>query len=355
MPTIEYLLQRDCRVILCSHLGRPRGAVDESLRLAPVGDRLAILLGQPVTSLSDCAGPAARQHVASMSAGQVALLENLRFWPGEEANDAEFASELASLADCFVMDAFAVAHRSHASTVGVPRLLPSAMGLLTQREVESLGVALGQPERPMAALMGGAKVSDKILVLQNLLERLDHLFIGGGMAVTFLAATGNPVGASPVETDRLDFARDVLQRAAQNGITVHIPEDLVVASEFAGEPARTANVNADDVPDGWYIMDVGVRTADRFTQALAGCKTIIWNGPMGVFEMQRFSAGTRTVANGIAGLTGVTTVVGGGSTAEAVEALGLEAQMTHVSTGGGASLEFLEGRDLPGIAALPDA
>ena len=197
-----------------------------------MGDRLAILLGQPVASLSDCVGPAAHQHVASMSAGQVALLENLRFWPGEEANDAGFASDLASLADCFVMDAFAVAHRAHASTVGVPRLLPSAMGLLTQREVESLGVALGQPERPMAALMGGAKVSDKILVLQNLLERLDHLFIGGGMAVTFLAATGNPVGASPVETDRLDFARDLLQRAAQNGITVHIPEDLVVASEF---------------------------------------------------------------------------------------------------------------------------
>lgn len=355
LPTIEYLLQQDCRVILCSHLGRPRGVFDESLRIAPVGDRLAILLGQPVTSLSDCVGPAAHRHVASMSAGQVALLENLRFWPGEEANDAEFAGDLASLADCFVMDAFAVAHRAHASTVGIPRLLPSAMGLLTQREVESLGVALGQPERPMAALMGGAKVSDKILVLQNLLERLDHLFIGGGMAVTFLAATGNSVGASPVETDRLDFARDVLQRAAQNGITVHIPEDLVVASEFSGEPARTANVNADDVPDGWYIMDVGVRTADKFTRALAGCKTIIWNGPMGVFEMQRFSAGTRTVANGIAGLRGVTTVVGGGSTAEAVEALGLEAQMTHVSTGGGASLEFLEGRDLPGIAALPDA
>ncbi len=355
LPTIEYLLEQDCRVILCSHLGRPRGVFDGSLRMAPVGDRLAILLGQPVASLSDCVGPAAHQHVASMSAGQVALLENLRFWPGEEANDAEFAGDLASLADCFVMDAFAVAHRAHASTVGIPRLLPSAMGLLTQREVESLGVALGQPERPMAALMGGAKVSDKILVLQNLLERLDHLFIGGGMAVTFLAATGNSVGASPVETDRLDFARDVLQRAAQNGITVHIPEDLVVASEFSGEPARTANVNADDVPDGWYIMDVGVRTADKFTRALAGCKTIIWNGPMGVFEMQRFSAGTRTVANGIAGLRGVTTVVGGGSTAEAVEALGLEAQMTHVSTGGGASLEFLEGRDLPGIAALPDA
>ena len=355
LPTIEYLLEQDCRVILCSHLGRPRGVFDGSLRMAPVGDRLAILLGQPVTSLSDCVGPAAHRHVASMSAGQVALLENLRFWPGEEANDAEFAGDLASLADCFVMDAFAVAHRAHASTVGIPRLLPSAMGLLTQREVESLGVALGQPERPMAALMGGAKVSDKILVLQNLLERLDHLFIGGGMAVTFLAATGNSVGASPVETDRLDFARDVLQRAAQNGITVHIPEDLVVASEFSGEPARTANVNADDVPDGWYIMDVGVRTADKFMRALAGCKTIIWNGPMGVFEMQRFSAGTRTVANGIAGLRGVTTVVGGGSTAEAVEALGLEAQMTHVSTGGGASLEFLEGRDLPGIAALPDA
>ena len=355
LPTIEYLLERDCKVALCSHLGRPRGKVDESLLLAPVGDRLAVLLNRPVQSLNDCIGPDVAGAVAGMSPGQIVLLENLRFHAGEEKNDAEFAGQLASLADCFVMDAFAVAHRAHASTVGLPRLLPSAMGLLTQREVESLGLALAEPERPLAALMGGAKVSDKILVLENLLSRLDHLFIGGGMAVTFLAAIGKSVGASAVEEDRLEFARDVLRRAERDGVTVHLPHDVVTADEFAAKPNALATRSVDDVPDGWYIMDVGPDTASTYAAALAGCKTILWNGPMGVFEMKRFSAGTRQVANGIAGRAGVTTVVGGGSTAEAVESLGLMDRMTHVSTGGGASLEFLEGRELPGIAALPDA
>ena len=355
LPTIEYLLERDCKVTLCSHLGRPRGKVDESLLLAPVGDRLAVLLNRPVQSLNDCIGPDVAGAVAGMSPGQVVLLENLRFHAGEEKNDAEFAGQLASLADCFVMDAFAVAHRAHASTVGLPRLLPSAMGLLTQREVESLGLALAEPERPLAALMGGAKVSDKILVLENLLSRLDHLFIGGGMAVTFLAAIGKSVGASSVEEDRLEFARDVLRRAERDGVTVHLPQDVVTADEFAAKPNALATRSVDDVPDGWYIMDVGPDTASTYAAALAGCKTILWNGPMGVFEMKRFSAGTRQVANGIAGRPGVTTVVGGGSTAEAVESLSLMDRMTHVSTGGGASLEFLEGRELPGIAALPDA
>ena len=355
LPTIEYLLERDCKVALCSHLGRPRGKVDESLRLAPVGDRLAVLLNRPVQSLNDCIGPDVAGAVAGMSPGQIVLLENLRFHAGEEKNDAEFAGQLASLADCFVMDAFAVAHRAHASTVGLPQLLPSAMGLLTQREVESLGLALAEPERPLAALMGGAKVSDKILVLENLLSRLDHIFIGGGMAVTFLAAIGKSVGASSVEEDRLEFARDVLQRAERDGVTVHLPLDVVTADEFAAKPNALATRSVDDVPDGWYIMDVGPDTASTYAAALAGCKTILWNGPMGVFEMKRFSAGTRQVANGIAGRAGVTTVVGGGSTAEAVESLGLMDRMTHVSTGGGASLEFLEGRELPGIAALPDA
>ena len=354
LPTIEYLLERDCKVALCSHLGRPRGQVAEKLRLAPVGDRLAALLDHQVTSLPDCVGSDVADAVSAMSPGEIVLLENLRFHAGEEKNDGGFAGELAALADCFVMDAFAVAHRAHASTVGVPGLLPSAMGLLTQREVESLGLALAEPERPLAALMGGAKVSDKILVLENLLSRLDHLFIGGGMAVTFLAAKGKSVGASVVEADRLDFARDVLRRAERDGVAVHLPQDVVIADGFAAEPNAIATRSVDEVPDGWYVMDVGADTASRYAAALAGCKTILWNGPMGVFEMERFSAGTRQVANGIAGRPDVTTVVGGGSTAEAVESLGLMDRMTHVSTGGGASLEFLEGRELPGIAALPD-
>ena len=355
LPTIDYLLERDCKVVLSSHLGRPRGKVDEALRLFPVGDRLSVLLGRPVTSLSDCIGPDVASEVAAMENGQVYLLENLRFHEGEENNDNAFSKELAALADCFVMDAFAVAHRAHASTVGLPRMLPSAMGLLMQREVESLGLALTSPERPLAALMGGAKVSDKILVLENLLGNLDRLYIGGGMAVTFLAALGKPVGASPVEADRLDFAREVIDRAKRGTIELHVPTDIVAASEFEPHPVESQTFPVDGVPDGWYIMDVGNATAQSFARGLADCKTIIWNGPMGVFEMERFSAGTRTVANAIAGLPNVTTVVGGGSTAEAVEALGLETSMTHVSTGGGASLEFLEGRELPGIAALPDA
>ncbi len=355
LPTIEYLLERRCKVVLCSHLGRPRGKVDESLRLAPVGDRLAALLKRFVRSLNDCIGPEVTGAVSGMSAGEIVLLENLRFHAGEENNDTEFAGELASLAECFVMDAFAVAHRAHASTVGLPQLLPSAMGLLTQREVESLGLALAEPERPLAALMGGAKVSDKILVLENLLSRLDHLFIGGGMAVTFLAATGKSVGASAVEEDRLEFARDVLQRAERDGVALHLPQDVIAADVFAPEPNAVSHRLVGEVPDGWYIMDVGPETATSYAAALSDCKTILWNGPMGVFEMERFSAGTRQIANCIAGFPGITTVVGGGSTAEAVESLGLMDDMTHVSTGGGASLEFLEGKDLPGIAALPDA
>jgi phosphoglycerate kinase len=355
LPTIQYLVDQRCRIVLCSHLGRPRGRVDESLRLKPVGDRLAILLGRSVASLRDCVGPAVTERVSQLSPGEICLLENLRFHEGEESNDDAFAAELASLADCFVMDAFAVAHRAHASTVGIPEHLPTAMGLLTQKEVESLGLALVDPERPLAALMGGAKVSDKILVLENLLSRLDHLFIGGGMAVTFLAAAGKSVGASVVEEDRLDFARDVLQRAQDGGVTVHLPADVVAASEFTVQPGAVNTVPADGVPDGWYIMDIGEITSGSYAETLAGCKTILWNGPMGVFEMDRFKAGTRRVADSIAGLPGATTVVGGGSTAEAVEALGLMNQMTHVSTGGGASLEFLEGRTLPGIAAIPDA
>ncbi len=354
LPTIHYLLERDCRVILCSHLGRPGGKVTEELRLAPVGDRLGFLLDRPVKSLDDCVGPGVATAVADMAPGDVVLLENLRFHPGEEKNDSQFSRDLAAISDRFVMDAFAVAHRAHASTVGLPKLLPSAMGLLVQREVESMGRALESPERPLAALLGGAKVSDKILVLENLLDKLDHIFIGGGMCVTFLKALGVNTGASSVETDRLDFVKELMERAEQRNIQVHLPGDLVVADRF-GDDGEVKTVASGQVPDDWFIMDVGDDTAKQFARELAACRTIIWNGPMGVFEIPRFSQGTRMVAQGIAGAEGVTTVVGGGSTAEAVEEMGLMDRMTHVSTGGGASLEFLEGKELPGIAALPGA
>ena len=355
LPTIQYLVDQGSKIVLCSHLGRPNGEIVEELRLAPVGGRLAMLLERPVKSLPEVIGPAVAGAVSQMSPGDIILLENLRFHPGEEQNDGVFACELADTVDCFVMDAFAVAHRSHSSTEGITKFLPSAMGLLLQREVEAMGRALESPEKPLAALLGGAKVSDKMLLLDNLLEKLDHLLIGGGMCVTFLNALGFLTGASRVEEDRLDFARQIMDRAEAANIKVHLPGDVVIASEFAADPGDTDVVNVGDVPDGWYIMDIAPSSAQDFAEALSRCKTIIWNGPMGVFEMPKFSHGTRTVAEAIAGLSGVTTVVGGGSTAEAVEELGLMDKMTHVSTGGGASLEFLEGKELPGIAALPDA
>ncbi|HAA95690.1 MAG TPA: phosphoglycerate kinase [Dehalococcoidia bacterium] len=355
LPTIRYLIDQGSKVVLCSHLGRPKGEVVEGLRLAPVGDRLAMLLERQVKSLPEITGPAVEQAISEMSAGDVVLLENLRFNPGEEKNDGAFACELSDNVDCFVNDAFAVCHRAHASTDGITKFLPSAMGLLVQKEVESMGKALESPEKPLAALMGGAKVSDKILLLDNLLEKLDHLFIGGGMCVTFLNALGYSTGASRIEEDRLEFAKEIMARAEAGNVKLHLPENVVIANEFAADPAETDVMHVGDVPDGWYIMDIAPNSAEDFAKALTTCKTIIWNGPMGVFEMPKFSHGTRTVANAIAGITGVTSVVGGGSTAEAIEELGLMDKMTHVSTGGGASLEFLEGKELPGIAALPDA
>ncbi|MCH8298877.1 MAG: phosphoglycerate kinase [Chloroflexi bacterium] len=355
LPTIQYLVDQGSKIILCSHLGRPNGEIVEELRLAPVGGRLAMLLERPVKCLPEVIGPAVAGAVSQMSPGDIILLENLRFHPGEEQNDGVFACELADTVDCFVMDAFAVAHRAHASTEGITKFLPSAMGLLLQKEVEAMGRALESPEKPLAALLGGAKVSDKILLLDNLLGKLDHLFIGGGMCVTFLNALGFLTGASKVEEDRLDFARQIMDRAEAANIKVHLPDDVVIANEFAADPGDTDVVNVGDVPDGWYIMDIAPSSAQDFAEALSRCKTIIWNGPMGVFEMPKFSHGTRTVAEAIAGLSGVTTVVGGGSTAEAVEELGLVDKMSHVSTGGGASLEFLEGKELPGIAALADS
>jgi len=355
LPTINYLVENDCKIILCSHLGRPNGKVDEELRLAPIGDRLSTLLEMPVQSLHDCIGPDVKSVIDNLAPKDIVLLENLRFHLGEENNDPQFAEQLSTLADFFIMDAFAVAHRAHASTVGVGKFLPSAMGLLVQREVESMSQALDSPKSPFAALLGGAKVSDKILVIENILSKLDSLFIGGGMSVTFLKSQGYPTGASNIEEDRIEFARDLIEQARSKGINVHLPEDVVVSSEFSPNPSSMLTVSVDEVPTNWYIMDIGEKSAHSFSDSLSQSKTIIWNGPMGVFEMPRFSRGTRTVATAIAALNEATTVVGGGSTAEAVEALGLMEQMSHVSTGGGASLEFLEGKDLPGISALPEA
>ena len=354
LPTIQYLQEQHARVVLCSHLGRPRGKVDEDARLAPVAERLARLVTRTgVVYIKECVGPHAAATVSALPPGGVALLENVRFEPGEEQNDPEFARALASLADVFVNDAFGTAHRAHASTVGVTEHLPSVAGLLMERELEMLGMVLNAPKRPLAAILGGAKVSDKIAVLGNLLEKADLILIGGGMAATFFKAMGHPVGDSLVEEERVGFAGDVLARARQGGVDLALPEDVVVAREFHAD-SESRTVTVDKIPDGWRVMDIGPRTVAAFRQRLESCGTVVWNGPMGVFEFPAFSSGTRSVAEALAGLDNAVTVVGGGSTSEAVTLLGLAERMTHVSTGGGASLEFLEGRDLPGVAVLQD-
>ena len=353
LPTIEYLRERGAVVVLCSHLGRPGGKVVENMRLAPVGARLSELLGAEVTCVAECVGPEVDAAVATAGPGDVLLLENLRFHPEEEKNDPDFAQALASLGEVFVEDGFGVSHRAHASTEGVTRFLPSVAGFLVEAELAALGGLLESPARPLVAVLGGAKVSDKMGVLENFIERVDSILIGGGMAATFLKAKGLPVGASLVEDDRLDLAQEVMARAARGGVTLAIPSDVVVADAFSAE-AQCRTVDVEDVPDGWYIMDIGHKTLDTFRAEAANGKTILWNGPMGVFEMPAFSRGTREFAAALGSLDGVTTVLGGGSTAEVVHELGITDRITHVSTGGGASLEFLEGRTLPGVAALLD-
>ena len=354
LPTIDHLRTEGARTIICSHLGRPKGKVVDGLRMAPVGEQLSLLLGTEAACVDDCIGSAVEDAASSMDGGDVLVLENLRFHPGEETNDPDFSRSLARLADLFVMDAFAVAHRAHASTVGVPQLLPTAAGMLIQREVEMLGKVLGSPDRPLAALLGGAKVEDKIRVLDNLLNRVDMLFIGGGMANAFLQAQGYSTGASQADEEDVGFARRILKRAGSRNIPVHLPTDVVVADKFGGDDQTAKTVPVDQVPAGWHVMDIGPSTTEAFSRSLEECKSVVWNGPMGVFERAPFSQGTRTIASALACSEGVV-IVGGGSTAEVVEEMGLADQMAHVSTGGGASLEFLEGKDLPGLAAIPDA
>ncbi len=354
LPTLRYLLERECRLVVCSHLGRPAGRVVESLQMAPVSRRLADLLGANVFQCADTIGDSARKMASALAPGEVLVLENVRFHPGEERNDAEFAQALASLASLYVNDAFGVAHRAHASTVGVTRYLPSVAGLLMEKELRVLGRLLNNPPRPFAAILGGAKVSDKIGVLDNLSNKVDLLLIGGGMAATFLKAQGHNVGDSPVECDRLEFANELIERSSSSGgARVLLPSDVVVTDEFA-EDVKSLTVSVDSIPRGYKVMDIGPNTAKGYAEAVRDCGTVMWNGPQGVFEWEAFSRGTRTIAETLASLHDATTVIGGGSTAEAVARLGLSDRMSHVSSGGGASLEFMEGRELPGVAALPD-
>jgi phosphoglycerate kinase len=349
LPTIHYLLEHGAKVILMSHLGRPKGKVVDVLRLDPVAERLAELLGRPVRKLDDCVGPEVEAAVAEMQPSDVILLENVRFHPGDEANDPDFAKRLASLADIFVNDAFGAAHRAHASTVGVAEYLPSVAGFLMEKELTFLGQALAAPEHSFVAILGGAKVSDKIGVIDNLLTRVDVLLIGGGMANTFLKAQGYEIGQSLVEDESLDVARETLERAGERLV---LPVDVVIADRFDAE-ADSKVVPVDQVPKDWRILDIGPETVGLFQQKLAGARTVVWNGPMGVFEFPRFAAGTKAIAH-ILAESGATTIIGGGDSVAAVEQAGLADKMTHISTGGGASLEFLEGKELPGVAALLD-
>jgi phosphoglycerate kinase len=350
MPTLEYLLKNGAAVILCSHLGRPKGGPEPKYSLRPVAEHLSGLLGKPVAFAEDCVGPVAEKAAKALKPGGVLLLENTRFHPEEEKNNSEMAKQLAALADLYVNDAFGSAHRAHASTEGVAHHLPAVSGFLMEKELAYLGRALADPERPFLAVMGGAKISDKIAVIQNLLSKVDSLLIGGGMANTFFKAQGHNVGDSLVEAEALDTASGLLKSA---GDKLVLPVDCVIADRFDAE-AQSKVVPVDQVPDGWRILDIGPATVAHFSNRLAAAKTVVWNGPMGVFEFPRFAEGTFAVARVLAGLKGATTIIGGGDSAAAVEQSGLADKMSHISTGGGASLEFLEGKQLPGVVALLD-
>lgn len=352
LPTITYLIDHRARIILCSHLGRPHGRVDEHLRLSPVGRRLSELVQRPVEALREAIGPGVVRTVSEMQDGELVLLENLRFYPGEEENDPAFARELATLADLYVNDAFGASHRAHASIVGLAAYLPCVAGLLMEKEIEQMSGLLEDPARPFAAIMGGAKVGEKIGILENILPKVDLVLVGGGMAATFLKGMGFDVGISSVEPDKMELIGTIMQEAETLGVTVLLPEDVVVAEKLeAGANARV--VSAEQIPADCMIADIGPLTISAFTRELTTCRTVAWNGPMGVFEIPQFSNGTTSIATVLASLN-ATTVIGGGSTAEAVTQLGMAGRMTHVSTGGGASLQFLSGKILPGIAVLAD-
>lgn len=352
LKTIRYLLEHKAKVILCSHLGRPKGEFNLKYSLAPVAAYLSNALGQEVKMASDVIGDSAKSIAASLKDGEAALLENVRFHKEEEKNDPAFAKELASLADIYVNDAFGAAHRAHASTAGVADYLPAVCGYLIQKEITIMGGALADPKRPFVAILGGSKVSDKIGVITNLLEKVDTLVIGGGMAYTFLNAMGYAIGTSLCESDKLDLAKDIMAKAKEKGVKFLIPVDNVVADKFDKDAAHQV-AKSDHMPEGWMGLDIGPETSALYADAIKDAGTVVWNGPMGVFEWENFAAGTKAVAAAIAQSHAIS-IIGGGDSAAAVEKLGFADQMTHISTGGGASLELLEGKILPGIACLND-
>jgi len=352
LPTLKYLIEHKAKVIVCSHLGRPEGKVVEGLRMAPVAKRLSQLMNWPISTASDCVCENVKEAVNNLKPGDILVLENLRFHPEEEANDPTFARNLASLADIYVDDAFGTAHRAHASTVGVAQYLPAVAGLLMEKELSTLGGILSSPEHPFAALLGGAKVSDKIGLIQNILDKVDKLLIGGGMAATFLKAQGHSVGLSLIEVDKLGLARELMDSASRKNVSLLLPLDVVVAENITRDSVGQI-VRISDIPENKGIVDIGPLTSDMFSQQIKPCRTIFWNGPMGVYEIGQFAVGTKAMAELLASLK-ATTIVGGGSTAEIVEEMHLASKMTHVSTGGGASLKFLEGKTLPGVAVLQD-
>ncbi|MCY9545498.1 phosphoglycerate kinase [Lysinibacillus xylanilyticus] len=352
IPTIEYLVEQGAKVILASHLGRPKGEVKEDMRLTAVGVRLAELIGKPVTKLDESIGQGVEEAVAKMQNGDMILLENVRFHAGEEKNDPALAEQFAKLADVYVNDAFGAAHRAHASTEGIAKHVPAVSGFLMQKELDVLGKALSNPEHPFTAIIGGAKVKDKIGVIESLLEKVDHLIIGGGLSFTFIKAQGHDIGKSLLEEDKIDLAKSFIEKAKAKGVQLHMPIDAVVANEFSKD-AETQIVDVDAIPADWMGLDIGPKTAAKYAEVIKNSKLIIWNGPMGVFEMDKFANGTKTVADAMATTAGYT-VIGGGDSAAAVEKFEVADKMDHISTGGGASLELMEGKELPGIVALND-
>ena len=352
LPTIKYLLSHNAKVILCSHLGRPKGEFNMQYSLAPVAKYLSKVLGQEVKIASDVVGESAKKLAGELKDGEAMLIENVRFHKEETKNDPAFAKDLASLAEIYVNDAFGTAHRAHASTAGVAQYLPAVCGYLIQKEISVMGGALENPKRPFVAILGGAKVSDKIGVINNLLEKVDTLIVGGGMAYTFFKAQGHSIGTSICEEDKLELAKETLQTAKDQGVNFLLPVDNRVADKYA-EDAQFKTVDSDDIPDGWMGLDIGPKTEKLFSDAIKGAGTVVWNGPMGVSEWKNFASGTIAVATAVA-QSGAVSIIGGGDSAAAIEKLGFADKMTHISTGGGASLEFLEGKELPGIAALND-
>ena len=353
LPTIQYLIDQGAKVILASHFGRPKGKVVEEMRLTPVGVRLSELLGKNVQKADEAYGDSVKALVEGMNEGDVLLLENVRFYPGEEKNDSELAKSFAELADVYVNDAFGAAHRAHASTEGIAHHLPAVSGLLMEKELDVLGKALSNPERPFTAIIGGAKVKDKIGVIENLLEKVDNLIIGGGLAYTFVKSQGHEIGKSLLEADKVDLANSFIEKAKEKGVNFYMPVDVIVADDFSAD-ANTKVVAINEIPADWEALDIGPKTAEIYREVIQKSKLVIWNGPMGVFEIDTFAGGTKAVAKALAESEGTYSVIGGGDSAAAVEKFNLAEKMSHISTGGGASLEFMEGKELPGVVALND-